>query len=68
MLFLFQLLVAVSVAVFVSVAVLKQFLNAGVAYFKEVFECSRSASGLMQFLNAIKPQKNRKKSQLADND
>ena len=30
-----------------SASVLRQFLNAGAAYFKEVFECSRSASGLM---------------------
>ena len=34
-----------------SASVLRQFLDAGAAYFKEVFECSRSASGLMQFLN-----------------
>ena len=35
-----------------SASILRQFLNAGAAYFKEVFECSRSASVLRQFLNA----------------
>ena len=35
-----------------SASVLRQFLNVCAAYFKEGFECSRSASGLMQILNA----------------
>ena len=35
-----------------SASVLRKFLDACAAYFKEVFECSRSASGLMQILNA----------------
>ena len=41
-----------------SASVLRQFLNAGVAYFVEVFECSRSASGLIQFLLMLAQRSN----------